>query len=164
MTQARNPEDRFWEKVNKDGPIHPYNPELGACWVWTSFRNRQGYGKFRFDSDMHLAHRVAWAMKHGSIPHGYFVCHHCDNPACVRESHLFIGTPAENVADMRAKGRAKDPRGEQINSAKLTSLDVLNVRRQHAAGVSARALGRAYGVAHGAILAAVRRQTWKEVA
>lgn len=92
---------RFWLKVNKNGPVPPHRPELGPCWLWTGARDRGGYGQFSG-----RAHRWSWLIHHGYRPgHGLFVCHHCDNPPCVRPDHLFLGTASDNARDMVAKGR-----------------------------------------------------------
>ena len=112
-------EDRFWSHVNKDGPAHPYDPTLGPCWRWTASTNAKGYGRL---GDRHRrvvgAHRVGWELAHGPIPNGLSVLHSCDNPPCVRASHLFLGTAAENNADMVAKGRLDTSAASATHAAK----------------------------------------------
>ena len=82
----------FWRKVDKKGPIHPIH---GRCWVWTGSKVGKGYGQ----------HRRSWKIHFGEIPDGLYVLHKCDNPLCVNPSHLFLGTPKDNVQDMLEKGR-----------------------------------------------------------
>lgn len=88
-------EDRFWAKVDRGG----------ECWLWTAGRDSSGYGSLRTGHTKVSAHRLSWQLHHGQIPPGQNVLHRCDNPRCVRPDHLFLGTQADNVADMVAKGR-----------------------------------------------------------
>lgn len=87
------------------------HPTLGtdACWEWPKARNKWGYGTFRLPlsdgGQETLAHRVAWTLTYGPIPAGQLVCHTCDNPACCRPSHLWLGTNKENLLDCITKGR-----------------------------------------------------------
>lgn len=100
--------DRFWDKVNKDGPVPQHVPHLGKCWVWTGAKAHKGYGAISgegFRSKRDLAHRVSWRLHHGDVPQGLWVLHKCDNPPCVRPDHLFLGTSQDNHADMMRKGR-----------------------------------------------------------
>ena len=96
--------ERFWSKVDKNGPLHPV---LGTrCWIWTAARSPRGYGKFSVDGKNRFAHRVVHLIVSGeSIPASRRVCHHCDNPPCVRPTHHFVGQQQDNILDCIAKGR-----------------------------------------------------------
>lgn len=161
----KNLPTRFWSKVDKDGPIPAHRPELGPCWVWTGTLNAYGYGRLLAPGaggGPLAAHRVSWEMHNGEIGDGLFVCHRCDNPACVNPAHLFLGTAAENSADMASKKRAT--RGEAVNTAKLTVQDVAEIRALYASGKpprgTQRALATRFGVNRGTILRVVAGETW----
>lgn len=96
--------DRFWTKVRK----------TESCWIWVGSKSRKGYGRIGTEkfASAKLAHRVSWEIHRGEIPTGALVLHHCDNPSCVRPDHLFLGSGADNNADMARKGRGtKSKRG-----------------------------------------------------
>jgi hypothetical protein len=107
----RSLEERFWSRVDKDGPVPEHCPELGPCWIWTGTID-DGYGMIRANGRSQPAHRVGYELQQGPIPTGLRVLHRCDNPPCVRGNHLRTGTQKENVQDMYNKGRARPPSGE----------------------------------------------------
>ena len=91
---------RFWSKVL-----------LGdGCWEWTAGTKEGGYGLFYLPIEgewkCKVASIVSWFLHTGAWP-TLFVLHRCDNPACVRFSHLFLGTQLDNVRDCITKGRAR---------------------------------------------------------
>ena len=98
-----SPTERFWAKVDKNGPVHP---TLGTpCWLWTAGLQGAGYGQFHPSPSVKvLAHRYAWELDSGAPPQDN-ILHRCDNPPCVNPNHLFEGTQTENMKDMVEKGR-----------------------------------------------------------
>lgn len=163
--KARPVAERFWEKVNKDGPVPAHCPEIGPCWIWTAGINHQrgGYGMFALRKGViRRSHRIAWELANARpVPEGLMVLHRCDNPPCVRPAHLFTGTGAENVADMIGKGRDTQARGSQ-RSKKLTEADVAAIRDARSRGVKGKLLAAQYGVTTPTIYQ-VTRTRWTHV-
>ncbi len=172
--------DRLWEKVDRNGPVPVHRPELGRCWIWTASKTKLGYGKIGVPgrtSGWDFAHRMSWEVTNGPVPHGLFVCHHCDNPSCVRPDHLFLGTKAQNSADMAAKGRSsignRNPtrlypgrviRGSRQHMARLDETKVAEIRaRFKAGGITEVALAREYGVSFQTVSLVVLGKTWRHV-
>lgn len=97
--------EKFWSRINQNGPIPPHLPTLGPCWVWTRGTASAGYGRMRWRGGYEYAHRIMWILANDAIPDGLWILHKCDNPLCCRPEHLFLGTPLDNVIDRNAKGR-----------------------------------------------------------
>lgn len=151
----------FWTRVKKTADA--------SCWIWVGARLTNGYGTLRVNGRQVKAHRFSYQLAYGET-HGLHVLHKCDNPPCVRPDHLFLGTDADNVHDCIAKGRNRlpdpkmAPKGEKNGSAKLTAIQVREIRTRYSSGgVSLATLGREYGVFHSNIQAIVNRRSWRHV-
>jgi hypothetical protein len=137
-----------------------------GCIPWIGMLTNKGYGFIHSHErrTMLLAHRVAYEFAFGPIPEGLGVCHHCDNPACVNPDHLFLGTHAENMADMKAKGRGRTSIGEARPLAKVTEADVKAMRECYALGnTTLKELGNQYGLSDSSVSSLINRKTWKHV-
>lgn len=157
---------RFWSKVRiGDG-----------CWEWTSTTIPSGYGQFWVCGRNYPAHRLSYEQRFGPIPAGLFACHHCDNPRCVRPSHLFAGTVADNSADMVAKGRAatghrnaafkhpeRKPRGETHGSSVITNAIVLAIREARRSGERLRSIALRLGVSETTVSRVATGRSWSHI-
>lgn len=154
---ARRPlEERFWEKVNKQGP--------DDCWNWTATKDGLGYGWIG-DGDKHMtrAHRVSYILNVGPIPTTEprtLVLHHCDNPSCVNPAHLWLGTDKDNCDDMIAKHRDAHCRGGDCHSATFTPELVKIIRLRIENGEVIRKLAQEYNVTPNAIQKIKKRSSW----
>ena len=92
---------------------------------------------------------MSWELANGPIPDGLCVCHKCDVRRCVRPDHLFLGTKAENLADMVAKGRSAT--GTRVFMGKLSVDEVREVIRLARAGEYQRVIGERFGVTQSAV-------------
>jgi hypothetical protein len=134
---------RFWPRVDRSaGP--------DGCWEWQGYRNRSGYGEIGAggkDRGNFATHRLALELATGQpIPDGMWALHHCDNPPCVNPLHLYVGDRQQNVADAVARDRFARPRNELSVQARLSDLQVADIRSRWAGGESCADLGRAFGV------------------
>lgn len=97
---ARDPVERFWEKVDKSGPF-PRDPLImlpDGCWLWTALINpRTGYAQFHPNRTPVLAHRWAYEVIRGDpIPVDMEIDHLCRVRHCVNPDHMELVTHREN--------------------------------------------------------------------
>jgi len=146
---------RFWKSVDKkDGAM--------SCWNWIGVR-RLGYGAFSIKRRYRIASRMAYAMMYGDPGLDKFVCHKCDNPACVNPLHLFAGSPLDNTRDAWRKGRYGNLSGDNSRYKKVTSAQVIEIRRRICNGEMQKNIAREYGVDRSTISRIFTRDNWSTV-
>lgn len=143
-----------------------------GCWLWTGKKNAGGYGYLKNNAAFKgagrgkLAHRWSHELFIGPIPHGLHVLHSCDIPACANPAHLRAGTRRENVHDCISRGRfrpgglVKPRRGSDNNLAKLTDVDVIDIRNST---LSPKDLSVKYGIDRTNIHQIIAGKTWTHV-
>lgn len=151
---------RFWSKVAV--------VDHGDCWEWKAAKWRNGYGAIRLPGTRKNigAHRAAWELTHGVIPADMAVCHRCDNRGCCNPKHLFLGSTADNNADMRSKGRGSSPpihRGESHPMAKITAADVTRARERLTSGEPVSRVAKDLGISRKTLSQLRDRETWRHV-
>lgn len=157
--------ESFWSKVDRSG-----GPD--ACWLWTAAQQGGGYGTFWSRN----THRLSWELAHGPVPEGLYVCHRCDVRTCVNPTHLFLGTPADNIRDAACKRRMahgdlhgmrlhpeRVPRADKNGMARLTWNDVRTIRQRYAdGGVSQSTLAVDFDIDQTSISRIILNKTWRE--
>lgn len=111
-------EKRFADKFTR--------PRSG-CWEWTASKQPSAYGKYWTGDKLVRAHRHSFEVFCGPIPDGKYVCHRCDNPACVNPDHLFLGSNSDNMKDCHGKNRLKGAFKKQTTCKRGHSLDAPTV-------------------------------------
>lgn len=147
---------RFWAKVKRG--------KANECWEWLASTYGNGYGRVKVEGRVESAHRIVWSLTHGPIPDGLCVLHKCDNPGCVNPYHLFLGTHADNMADMKKKhrGRGQLKPGELHLCAKLTLRQVKTIRKEGSKpGVTQTALATAFSVSQSHISRIILGRRWQ---
>jgi hypothetical protein len=135
------------------------DPDESICTEWQGPIDGDGYGKFQNTLGMSpYAHRAIYEIRHGKIPDGMCVLHHCDNPPCGRDNHLWLGTNADNMRDMATKGRSTI--GEKNPKATLTEIEVLAIRDLINNGISKQIIAKAFKVDYHVIYKIATQRTW----
>lgn len=153
--------NRFWNRVDKIS--HP-----NGCWIWTGPVNKDGYGHTGGALQKYLgtfrSNRVSAALAGMDIndKDKPFVCHTCDNPACVNPMHMFMGSAGDNSNDRNKKNRTA--KGERQGSSILTQNQVEEIRSKYIPKVYTKPmLAKEYNVSIHCIKDVVYNQSWKHV-
>ena len=153
--------DRFWEKVDIQGP--------DDCWEWTAGKIKGGYGRLQVDGSRRMATHVLFYIRQGYWPpQGRTANHHCDNSPCLNPKHLYLGTQKSNIYDMVQRGRARGGngglQGELCGRAKLTDEEVRIIKRllTHE-GITQKELAFRFGVSKPIISRIKTGKIWRHV-
>lgn len=133
--------------------LENYVPEPNTgCWLWLRGISG-GYPSVKIGGKSRRVSRLVYEIFKGPIPDGMCACHRCDVRLCINPDHLFLGTDKENYDDMVAKGRK--PKLD-YGWAKLSPIDVADIRRLRKEGHCVTAIARQYGVSHSYVSLATR--------
>lgn len=159
MSRRKTIEEKFWRKVNKNGPI--VRTELGPCHIWTGALDPQGYGQTNATGTTKRAHRVAWELVKREPPPEVGLCHHCDIHACVNTDHMFPGTQLENMRDCVRKQR--QARGERQGNAKFTESTIRLALEMKSNGQTLTEVATSLGISRSHCCSILKGKYWKHV-
>jgi hypothetical protein len=139
----------------------------GECHEWTGYLDIGGYGKLKHQGKWFRANRLAYELFNGPIPDGLFICHRCDNAACVNPKHLYAGTHEQNMRDAAERkrhfrGNKPDRRGELNPKAKLNSKSVRIIRERLSAGAKQKEIAAEYSISRGTVGGIKSGRIWRQ--
>lgn len=140
-----------------------------SCIEFQGSLDHHGYGQIagkRADGKFTVikAHRKAWEDANGPIPPGKWICHKCDNRACINVNHLYLGTPKDNSRDSKERSvNLGAPLGERHGRSKLTEAQVREIKRMIADGMTLAKIARLVNVTHAAISRIKHGSSWSWV-
>lgn len=144
--------------------IKARSERVGECLIWRGGLNAAGYGYVWHEGKNRATHRVSYELNVGPIPVGLELLHSCDTPACIEPTHLSPGTHQLNMRQMVERNRCNRPTGEQHGLAKLSEVQVAEIRRRYKPYCrtnSSCALAKEFGVSQRAVWCAIKGETWK---
>lgn len=143
----------FWDRI-------AIADNENECWLWKQAKFADGYGNYTVNGKTMRAHRHAYELTYGPVPDGLLVCHKCDTPLCCNPTHLFLGTPQDNILDMHRKGRSASQKIAQGKHVSLTDEQVVDIRLLHTQGATYEQLALVFGVHKDIIKGIVSRRSW----
>lgn len=145
----------FWSRV-------AVTADATRCWEWKHGKYSQGYGRISVDGKEYATHRLAWQIANKREPQ-LWILHSCDNPKCCNPAHLREGTHAENTQDIIDRGRAHKPKGELNGQAKLSVMDVRQIKQLLQQGHALDVLAKRFRVSQSNIWCIKHGKTWSNV-
>ena len=138
------------------------DPTTG-CHNFLGFKDRNGYGRIKYQNRGYAAHRLFWIIKNGELTSHQHILHHCDNPACFNIEHLFVGSNADNVADKVSKDRQYHPPKGKLHHrsmAKLSEQQVIEIKSLLKRGYSQADIHRDFKVSRQIVSDIALGKTW----
>lgn len=151
------------ERLVKYSKLNVFN----QCIEWTGCKDKGGYGHIGITKNgierPVKAHRASWLVHVGDIPNDKFVCHHCDNPCCIRLEHLFLGSHTDNMRDKNAKRRGNYRKGEESGVSKITQKQAKKILKMKDVGITSTEIGKKYNIAASTVRSIWQRKNWKHL-
>jgi hypothetical protein len=158
MTEAKDfeilEEDRTDKLYNRF--LSKFNVESeDSCWIWEGYKNKQGYGNFKFKGNHVLAHRFSYAFFKGQIKDNLIIMHTCDCPSCVNPKHLEIGTMLDNSIDNVMKNRS--------SGHKLLVEEIIEIKKLLSENEKGIIIAKKFNVTKSNISCIKLNKSWKHV-
>jgi hypothetical protein len=148
--------DLYWERFIEE--------PMSGCWLWFWSQTSMGYGNLTYRKKSYYAHRCSFEEMNGDGSSvGYQVRHRCDNPSCVNPDHLIKGSPVENYADAKGRGRLNVAFGERSGKAVLTTELVIAMRSQAASGLSIKEISELFDANRNTVESCLIGGTWGHI-